>query len=375
MIQYRFLEPLDVLFLRGNKLFGDPGSYGESLIPPSPSVAAGALRSRMLADDGVNLSDFAAGKVSHPTLGTPAVPGSFAITSFLLAQRDAHGRCETLHPLPADIVVTKRDDESVQVSLMKPQTPAAGLLSSSPLPQLVVLAEDQRAKPEGGYWLNAKGWKHYLCGQALSAQEDLLKTCELWAVDARVGIGLDTVTGRADDGKLFTVQAIAFKQDVDFLAGVVGADLPTAGMVRLGGDGRAAAVHSVNDFKPIEPDYEAIAKSGHCRVVLTAPGLFAEGWKLPGLDSALNWQLGGLRAKLVAAAVPRAEVISGWDLAKWQPKPAQRVAPTGSVYWLENLTATPEALRKLVECGLWLSPEDNSSRRAEGFNRFTFAAA
>ena len=61
MTQYRFLEPLDVLFLRGNKLFGDPGSYGESLIPPWPSVAAGALRSRILADDGVNLTDFAAG--------------------------------------------------------------------------------------------------------------------------------------------------------------------------------------------------------------------------------------------------------------------------------------------------------------------------
>ena len=373
MTHYRFLEPLDVLFLRGNKLFGDPGSYGESLIPPWPSVAAGALRSRMLADDGVNLSDFAAGKVSHPTLGTPAVPGSFAITSFLLAQRDAHGRCETLHSLPADVVVSKRDDASVQVTLMKPQTPATGLLSSSPLPQLVVLAEDQRAKAESGYWLNAKGWTHYLCGQALSAQ-DLVEASDLWQLDARVGVGLDAVTGRADDGKLFTVQAIAFKPDVGFLAGVIGAELPTAGMVRLGGDGRAAAVHTVNDFKPIDPDYEAIAKSGRCRVVLTAPGLFPAGWKLPGLDSALNWQLGGLRAKLVAAAVPRAEVISGWDLAKWQPKPAQRVAPTGSVYWLENLTATPDALRKLAECGLWLALEDNSSRRAEGFNRFALAA-
>ena len=42
--EHRFLEPLDVLFLRANKLFGDPGSYGESLVPPWPSAAAGALR-------------------------------------------------------------------------------------------------------------------------------------------------------------------------------------------------------------------------------------------------------------------------------------------------------------------------------------------
>jgi CRISPR-associated protein Cmr3 len=146
----------------------------------------------------------------------------------------------------------------------------------------------------------------------------------------------------------------------------------------LGGDGRAASVHSIADFKPTEPDerdYGAIAESRRCRLVLTTPGLFPEGWKLPGLDSELNWQLDDVCAKLVAAAVPRAEVVSGWDLAQWQPKPAQRVAPAGSVYWLEDLSATPDALRKLAGSGLWLSTEDNSSRRAEGFNRFTFAAA
>ena len=377
MTQYRFLEPLDVLFLRGNKLFGDPGSYGESLIPPWPSVAAGALRSRILADDGVNLSEFAAGKVSHPSLGTPAAPGSFAVTSFHLARRDAQGHIETLHALPADIVVSKRKDGSLQVRLMKPQTLAAGLLSSSPLSQLVVLAEDQRAKPESCYWLNAKGWKKYLNGQALTAKDDLINASELWKLDARVGVGLDAATGRADDGKLFTVQAVAVKRCVGFLAGVEGTegtDLPNSGMVRLGGDGRAAAVHAVNGFQAIEPDYAAIAKSGRCRIVLTTPGLFPEGWKLPGLSFELNWQFRGLSAKLVAAAVPRAEVVSGWDLAKWQPKLAQRVAPTGSVYWLDELTVTPDDLRKLAECGLWLPTADNPARRAEGFNRFALAA-
>ena len=28
-----FIEPLDVLYLRGNKLFGAPGSYGEIVVP------------------------------------------------------------------------------------------------------------------------------------------------------------------------------------------------------------------------------------------------------------------------------------------------------------------------------------------------------
>ena len=38
-----FIEPLDVLFLRGNQLFGEPGSYGEALMPPWPSVPGAPL--------------------------------------------------------------------------------------------------------------------------------------------------------------------------------------------------------------------------------------------------------------------------------------------------------------------------------------------
>jgi CRISPR-associated protein Cmr3 len=66
--------------------------------------------------------------------------------------------------------------------------------------------------------------------------------------------------------------------------------------------------------------------------------------------------------------------VSGWDLAQRQPKPAMRAAPAGSVYWLDQLETTPSALRKLAESGLWTDESDNLQRRAEGFNRFSFAA-
>ena len=96
----RFIEPLDVLFLRGNQLFGEPGSYGEALMPPWPSVAAGALRTRILADDGIDLADFAAGRNAHPQLGTPQAPGSFALQGFQVARQTPSG-AELLMPLPA----------------------------------------------------------------------------------------------------------------------------------------------------------------------------------------------------------------------------------------------------------------------------------
>jgi CRISPR-associated protein Cmr3 len=390
-VEYRFVEPLDVLFLRGNKLFGDPGSYGESLVPPWPSAAAGALRSRMLADDGVDFAAFAAGKIQHPALGTPVQPGAFAVAAFHLARRYADGRVEVLIAPPADLVITEVEDgKPASVRALKPTQPAPGLLASTPFALLPVLAEDTRGKPTSGYWLTEAGWRAYLTG-ATPKPRDLIKAAELWRIDPRVGVGLDAATRRAANGRLFSVQAVAMKKrkhaapedfdggfDVGFLAGVTGAEPPRGGTLRLGGDGRAAAVHSASIDLP-EPDYGAIADARRCRLVLATPGIFPEGWKLPGTDADGFVQLGAVKGRVVCAAVPRAEVVSGWDLAAWSqgkggPKPAQRAAPTGSVYWLDELDAAPEALRKLAEQGLWKEACDDPQRRAEGFNRFTLAA-
>lgn len=369
---YRFIEPLDVLLLRGNKLFGDPGSHGESLVPPWPSVAAGALRSLMLAADGIDIAAFARGERVHPSLGTPAAPGSFALCGIDLARRTGSGRVETLHALPADLVLARTEDGALNLQRLQPQAPAAGLLSSARLALWPLLAQASRAKAVGGHWLTQAGWAAYLAGKT-PAINQLVAAADLWRLDSRVGIGLDAGTGSAEDGKLFTAQAVAFRPRVGFLAAVAGAEPPRTGVLRFGGDGRAAALEAVAHTPP-QPDWVAIARARRCRVVLATPGLFAQGWSPPGIGEDHRWALHGVRGRLVCAAVPRAEVVSGWDLARQLPKPAERVAPSGSVYWFDEIDATPEQLRKLAESGLWPDENQNAVRRAEGFNRFAFAA-
>ena len=378
---YRFIEPLDVLFLRGNKLFGDAGSHGESLVPPWPSVAAGALRSLLLAHDGFDLSAFARGSRAHPTLGTPQQPGPFTLTGFDLARRRSNGQIECLHALPADLLLTEDKSGQQHLCRLQPQAPAAGLVSSAALAQWPVLAQPSRDKPVGGHWLTQAGWADYLHGRT-PAIAQLVSVGQLWRLDARVGVGLDEATRSAADGKLFTAQAVAFQRDVGFLAAVQGAELPKKGLLRLGGDGRGAALLPADHAPPAAP-WDAIASARRCRIVLTTPGLFAQGW-LPtgvtgvtgvsGMTGDLRFALQGISGRLVCAAVPRAEVVSGWNLALGQPKPAERAAPSGSVYWIDDLDATPAQLRKLAEQGLWLDANQNASRRAEGFNRFSFAA-
>ena len=387
-----FIQPLDVLFLRGNRLFGAAGSYGEALVPPWPSLAAGSLRSALLAREGVDLGEFARGHAPHRELGTPADPGSFTVEAFQLA-REHDGRIEPLYPLPADLSAQVPNDEDAQtregsdpppLELRRslPAAPAAGLENSHPLPYVPVLPETRRGKPVGGLWLTGRGLADWLAGD-LPRPDALLHTAEIWAPDPRIGIALNPATRSAEDAHLFTAQAVAMREGTGFVSRVRGATLPESLALRLGGDGRAASARQRAVDWP-EPDLEAIARSGRARLLLTTPGLFAHGWlptgtAAPADDSASRgaaFSLHGVEGRIVAAAVPRAEVISGWNLANNRPKPARQAVPAGAVYWLELAPGTTaDALQRLATEGLWPADcnDEEATRRAEGFNRCLLA--
>ncbi len=396
MTEYRFIEPLDVLYLRGNKLFDGAGAHGAALMPPWPSLAAGALRSRMLADGGADMAAFAQGEplAADPrlaeALGTPDQPGSFRIAGFTLARR-VGGAIDLCFPLPADVVVT--DKELDDASYLEPTAVAGALRSSAAFAELPILRAAKPAKPIGGLWLNGAGWQAYLNGERLNAAH-LLRSSDLWQTDPRLGIALEGGRGTVQTGMLYTAETVALRRegrdaatgknyhDVGLFVGVDGADnlVPQGGLLRFGGDGRGAAVVSCST-RPPEPDWPRIDREKRFRLVLATPGLFEHGWRLPGLAADNLWHgPDGCVAKLVAASVNRADVISGWDLAKWShgksgPKTAFRAAPTGSVYWFEEFQGTVAALGKLVAEGFWATSEyPDSSRRAEGFNNLFIAA-
>jgi len=379
--QWRTIQAVDLLQLRGNHQYGAPGSYGRANLPPWPSVVSGALRSRMLADQGVALeafgrADTAPGGELTAVLGTPSEPGTFRLAWLSLARFTADQPAEVLLTCPADLAA----GEGGGVVYAGPLDLPAGAGSSGGLSG-VALARVQVDKKKAGRLLSGPGLVAYVNGQ-LPDEKQLVATDELYGLDERPGVGLDPAARSAAKGQLFTTVGVAFKPGCGLLAGVVGCNdsLPAEGLLRLGGDGRAASLGTAQVSFPTA-DLDQVGKDRRFRLLLTTPGCFRGGWLPLGVTGkpadGYRLQIAGLSARLRSfAAAGDPQVISGWNLATGKPKPAESFVPAGSVYWFDQVEGDASSLARLADEGLWAWAEDGAGgqRRAEGFNNALVAA-
>lgn len=372
MAEYRFIRPIDILFFRGNRLFGGPGDYSESGMPPMPSVIAGALRSKMLGADAEELASFVKNGTPKSdelfkSLGTKEKPGSFRLNFVTLARLKDERICDYFIPMPADVA----SFEDKTFIYLEPSEIADDIKAGYSLPKVPALRTDKQEKQISGYWLNSSGISTYLEHGQLT-NDHVVSQKELWKTDYRLGIALDSSSRTAEVGRIYTSDAVALNEDIGFIVGVIGADriLPASGLLRLGGDGRGAEIKAVNFTMPPYP-LKKIKESRRFKLTLATPGIFPNGWLPFGVkDFILKWN--GLSARLVSASLQRAEIISGWDMLEQKPKRAMRVVPAGSVYWFEidEEGDLERFLDRLVNEGFWFLDNENFEpfRLAEGFN-------
>ena len=397
-MRHYFVEPQGVLMLRGNRSFGADGEHGEALLPPWPSVFAGAFRSALLADDAQTLSRFTAissarhadeaersermrallGEALFGTLGTPQRPGDFRLGWLSLAQSRVEA-VQALLPLPADLVAL-RDAGLCRLVALQPAAQPRLTQGSTALPMTALLRVAKQLKPEDGHWLDAAGLRKHLQGQPPATS---LRSDAIFKRETRLGIEIDAASRTARDGALYTSEAISLTAQTGFLVGIHGAPtLKDEGLLRLGGDGHAARWRRVSFERPaVAP----ITQGGRFRLILSTPGLFGAGWLPNGItrDASAHWRLrgDGFSARLACAALGRHGVVSGWDLAQWAPKPAERVVPAGSCYWFDQFEGDAGKLATWVAGGLWsdnsatvtVTAQPHAQRRAEGFNNAMLA--
>lgn len=384
---YYFVEALDVLMLGGHR--GRAGAFdARRTLPPWPSVFAGAFRSALLAGDARKLAAFSAlqgerfdseeqrcrrhldvlGEHLFAALGTPRRPGAFRITWLSLASLRERS-LQPVVPLPADLVA-QADGRGTRLLARQPAALPSGVRCSASLPMVASLHTPRQAVPLPGHWLDGEGLRAHLQGRTPAA---LLRTEALYRCVARSTAAPGERSHATADGAPGTRDAVGLAPGMGFLVGIEGApDLPDTGLLRLGGNGHGTRWQRVTFQRPGVP----LPQAWRFRLLLTTPAVFANGWLPYGVtrdaDGSHRLHGDGFSARLACAALPRHEVVSGWDLVRAAPKAAQRAVPAGAVYWFDRFEGDAGQLARWVAAGLWphleaLGPEA-LQRRAEGFN-------
>ena len=373
------LEPRDTLVARDGKPMSG-ASQMTSLSLPWPSSTAGFVRTRVGSDEHGRWS----GQLSSDDAKKIPVAGPWIV------ELDAAGKVtDALLPRPLDFAGwDATDKENVRVVPLRPQPRGAGVvtdLDDEGL-ELLGLAEPHSEKPTSLPALVS--WNRFMSDWlAKPAARDLGRNSMGIAGlerEWRTHVAIDPETQTAREGDLFSIEHLRFV--VAKAARTADGALPHRSYHRLAvavqcadprlekkrGTWPWAGERRLSSFAPVAasgvpercpmPIEDAIARSGRVRVVLVTPAIFDAGWR-PGRVLAPEE---GVTPTLIGAAVPRADVVSGWDLATNKPKPTRRVVPAGSVYWLQ-LDGDEAARRRWVQRWWWTAISDRDEERLQGF--------
>ena len=381
------IEPRDPLIARDGKP-SDNGRFS-TLGFPYPSMLAGAVRTRLVAGRGsFDLSGLALEELKKITVRGP-----------LLAElaEGAGPEVRWLVPAPRDVFFEQFPDERVARRVLRPEPLGTrGSMDSLPENGLIPMVTGWQRSPGKApkvpaFW----EWTEFESWLVQPEERDPVNLSALGIdalpVERRVHLALQPGERVGIDGALFETAGLRFLQpgesrlaprrfalSVRVGEGQVGERrLELLEQVAaLGGERRLAHWAPSPQAWPGLPVAvrDRIVATRRARILLATPAFFSDG-ALPGWSGG-PWPLkGNVRVTVRAACVPRPEIISGWDLAydngpgakRGRPKPTRRLAPAGSVYFVELEGGSPEDLAQWCE-STWLAPiSDTEQERLDGF--------
>ncbi len=343
------IRPVDVwLFRDGRPFTAGEDHTAETLFPPSPFTMQGAIRAKVLADKGVDFTVFARDGQPDPDVGYGENYSRLRLFGpLLMCYRD--GRWERLIPAPADLV-----KQGNALLLLRPSRRAPFACNwpeqLSRRSDLLWVRTAEVVKEAGG-WLPESEWERYLSGHP---PKHLVPSESLFVYEPRFGIAIRAQSQTAQPTMLYQAYFVRLRENTALWAEVEGIPLPSRGILRLGGEGRAAVYEEIPILPPPQRFPIRFAPGERFKVVLITPAWFSGGWQPK--DS--NWQrIFHSPVNLVAAAIPRPLRLGGFDVARRIPKSVRAFVPAGSVYFFETqeafslpqdfaFTETPEDIRQ-----------------------------
>ncbi len=309
------IEPLDTLFFRDGKPFtmGDD-SWANGVFPPYPSVIYGALRSAYFSEHITELNS--AGTANDPTSNIN-IKGIY----FLEGNK-------VYLSLPHDCVQEKNTNgKSSHVLSMRQIS-----LNSSCYPVQYVLRSEGEVENIKDGLISLDSLKTYL--QCEDRTFDFARIGDKVIPEPKTGIGINRITGTADESKLYNASMRRLK-NLALLIEFEGVDIPQNGLMKLGGEGKAVSYQmndtnvdfSLNNFK---------CSKNIFKLYLSTPAIFKNGWLPRWIDEKnLTGECDGLKIKFLTASIGKPLCIGGFDMKAGEPKHMRKAVPSGSVYYFE----------------------------------------
>ncbi len=350
------LKPVDVLMFRESRPFGQviTGTNSEF---PSPRTVAGALRTWLLSEQGVDLRKLRNAKRSPTTreLIEAICPPDHRARWVLDAKFKGPLLYDSKHkvtffPAPRSIVVPEVDRQRLRsplpiMSPLKSQPPGYTNPDDAPegfRPAWYTTSDDwEQLAP--GWFANKYSMREIMKGHQCRrmnmkhAQTTLLN-------EPRIGIGIDSDSSTTIEGDLYSSGFLRTAQDhlcfrVDIccneesrLEEKINSVIETQPWLRLGGEGkftRVEILHRENFSHPFpNPDTTWDNSLERFCTYIVTPALFKNGQWIP--------QELSKRFKLVSAVIDTPKAYSGWDIAHNRPKPTRYAVLGGAVYFWET---------------------------------------
>ena len=363
-------EPLDTWFFRESRPHGSVGSNElGSVFPPPVRTLLGALRT-LIGDawhirHGGDWRSFDSNKALQALIGYGDDLGSLRVSGPFLSLDS-----QRLYPAPANLMVKEANGkphyflldlgDAVHCDLGKVHLPCFPA-------QVPGLSELAGSKPAERCWLTTAGLQKVLEGRAPDA-EQVIAQKQLFQEEHRLGIGRDNSRKSVQEGLLYQTRHLRFKHGVGIelhLRGLTDPGLlPATTAIRLGGEGRQAALRVSPSKSSALPAVELPAAANafalyNLTPVPCAPGLpagipagFTRTQRADGTD-VWEGQLGGIGLRILGVACGRPLREGGWDMATHQARPVQSLLAPGSVCYVQCLDGhqplTANALAPLAD--------------------------
>jgi len=320
------IEPRDTLVLGDGRGIGQ-STATRSLELPWPSSVAGLLRTEGGRHPETRVFD----------TSKAAAARGWKVRGPLAVDLDDRGEpAGWLAPAPRDAVFFGSDADAVVRRQLVPRGSPAGATNLPTGLQLIGMdGAPEVRKP----WTRApRYWRWREFEQWLVAPQDRIQAVTDFGRNApererRHHVSISSTTRTVKEHVLFEIEHVNYRSGLNrgiaLAATFEGPELDSR-VVGLGGERRLSFMRPTSVPLPKPPNAlaESIKRSRQARLVLLTPAIFDEGFRPSAIPG----------ASLIAAAVDRPLVVSGWDWAvnggRGAPKAARRCAPAGSVYWV-----------------------------------------